>query len=137
MNKKIITGIVALLITPTIALAGENFAVQVINRLLTMVVWPVFLGLVVIMFIWAGILYLTARGDPEKFKQANLAVLFAIIGIIVAILGYRIVATLRNIIPGSGAGSACTYSLPDCPVGSTCTCPPGSPPCAGNSGTCS
>ena len=83
MNKKLtLASVVALLITPVVASAA-NFMVDIINRLLNLVVWPVFLGLIIIMFIWAGILYLTARGDPEKFKKANLAVIFAIIGIIV------------------------------------------------------
>lgn len=101
MNKKIIlTSIVTLLLTPVMVLAAaDSWLVTIINNLLNMVVWPVFLGLIVIMFIWAGILYLTARGDPEKFKKANLAVVFAIIGIIVAILGYKAYATLRVIIP--------------------------------------
>ncbi len=79
--------------------AADNWVVTIVNNLLSMVVWPVFLGVIVIMFIWAGILYLTARGDPEKFKKANLAVVFAVIGIIVAILGYKAYATLRAIIP--------------------------------------
>lgn len=113
MNKKLtLASIITLLITPAIASAA-NFVVDIINRLLNLVVWPVFLGLIIIMFIWAGILYLTARGDPEKFKKANLAVVFAIIGIIVAILGYKAVATVRSFIPGIPLGGACTASV-DC-----------------------
>ena len=131
MNKKIIASVITLLAAPMVALAQQNFVVIVINNLLTKVVWPVFVGLVIIMFIWAGILYLTARGDPEKFKKANLAVIFAIVGIIVAILGYRIVATVRSFIPVS-----CTWST-DCPDASQlCRCSAGNPPCAGASGLC-
>lgn len=138
MNKKLIASAVALLVMPMVALAAENFVVTVINNFLTMVIWPIFLGLVIIMFIWAGILYLTARGDPEKFKKANLAVVFAIVGIIVAILGYRIVATLRNIIPDSGGAVACTTSADCTALGMVCYCPdPNQVSCVPpGSGTC-
>lgn len=119
--KKLIVSAIILLTLPVATMAAENFVVTVINNLLSMVVWPLFLGLVIIMFIWAGILYLTARGDPEKFKRANLAVIFAIIGIIVALLGYRIVATLQQFI---SSPSSCVQNDNECGSNSDC--------CSGN-----
>lgn len=35
---------------------------------------------VVFFIIWAGFLYVTARGNPEKIKQAHNALLYALIG---------------------------------------------------------
>ena len=43
----------------------------VINNVLNFVVWPIFVGVVIIMFLWAGILFLTGRGDPAKLEIAK------------------------------------------------------------------
>ena len=78
--------LMVLLALPALAFAVDNFVTQVISKVLTMLVWPLFVGAVVIMSVWAGFLYLTAHGEPEKIKTANKAVIFIVIGIIVAIL---------------------------------------------------
>ena len=71
MNKKLITiPSLILLVLPAITLAA-NYATDVINRLIYMVAWPVVVGLTIIMFIWAGFLYLTAQGEPGKISSAN------------------------------------------------------------------
>ena len=63
-----------------------------------MVVWPVFLALVIIMFIWAGILYLTAHGDQTKIATANKALIYAVVGIIVAIVAFSVVGLIRAVL---------------------------------------
>ncbi len=71
---------------------------DIITRLLNLVVWPLFTGLVIIMFIWAGFLFLTGRGDPTKTETARKAVIWAVAGIIVAIIGFSAYAFIKNIL---------------------------------------
>ena len=78
------------------ALGGSVWFQCVITNLLNIVVWPVFITVAIIMFIWAGILFLTAQGEPEKINKARHAVIWASIGIVVGLLGYVIVGVLRG-----------------------------------------
>jgi len=55
-------------------------------------------GLAVIMFIWAGILYLTSRGDPGQLQKANKALLYAAIGTAIALSGAGLVQFIREIL---------------------------------------
>lgn len=90
-----------LLAQAQVAFAAQPFAQwlnAIINNVLTMIVWPIFLGLVILTFIWAGILYLTAQGEPSKISQANKAVIYAIVGIIVAIFAFSAVNLIGGII---------------------------------------
>ena len=54
-------------------------------------VWQFFAGLSVIMFIVAGILFATANGDPGKITMGKNAVIWGIVGILVAALSYSMV----------------------------------------------
>ena len=72
--------------------------IAIIENLEKTVVWPIFLGLVVIMFIWAGILFVTAQGDPAKISQAKKAVIWAVVGVIVAFLAFSAVGIITKIL---------------------------------------
>ena len=116
MNKKLIsffniTAIAILLALPVITLGADLVAVpclpgqcpadffkNIIDRLINIVVWPVFLGVVIIMFIWAGFLFLTAHGDPTKISTAKKAVIFAIVGIAVALLAFSAIKFIKKIL---------------------------------------
>jgi hypothetical protein len=106
MNKKIIllASSFALLAAPLAAFAGAvnpaTWVNDVILRLLTVVIYPLFAGLVVIMSIYAGIMFLTARGDPGKLKTAQTTFIWIVIGITVGLLAYVIIGLVRNIIGG-------------------------------------
>src|SRR3989344_3365089 len=43
--------------------AAVNWFNSILDNFLAMILWPVFAALVVIMFIYAGFMYLTAHGD--------------------------------------------------------------------------
>lgn len=49
-------------------------------------------GVAVIMIIYAGILYATSAGDTTKVTTAKNTILYAVVGIIVALLAYAIVS---------------------------------------------
>jgi GTP cyclohydrolase I len=54
--------------------------------------------LAVAVFIYAGFLYLTAAGVQERIDKAKNTLLYAVIGIVVAVLGYVAVATVEKFI---------------------------------------
>ncbi|OGZ78144.1 MAG: hypothetical protein A2358_02225 [Candidatus Staskawiczbacteria bacterium RIFOXYB1_FULL_37_44] len=51
-----------------------------------------------IMIIWAGILYLTSAGSPEKMTKARTALTYAIIGIVIGISARAIVLIIEQIL---------------------------------------
>jgi uncharacterized BrkB/YihY/UPF0761 family membrane protein len=55
-------------------------------------------SLAVIMIIWSGILFLLSGGDPSRVKKAKDALLWAVVGIVIAILASAIIATIKGII---------------------------------------
>ena len=111
MNKqKILTALVSISIIalPAIALGlnvpqtpGGNITdvPSLINKILTPI-WQIFVGLAVIMIIISGVLFVTAAGNPEKIVQARQAFLWAIVGIIVAIVAFSITTILAVAIGG-------------------------------------
>ncbi|MDD5568940.1 MAG: pilin [Candidatus Pacebacteria bacterium] len=51
-----------------------------------------------LMLVWAGIVFITAGGDPAKIKQAREIVLYAVIGFIIVFLAPAIVDTVSNLV---------------------------------------
>lgn len=103
MNKKnfILILFLFFLILPIISYAQPIDFKAVINRV-TDLLWTIFAGLVVVMFIIVGFLYLTSRGEPGKIQTANKALIWTIIGIAVGILAYSAYNIIYGIIYGSG-----------------------------------
>lgn len=52
----------------------------------------------VIGFAIAGVLYLTAAGDEDRIKTAKSAMLYAIIGVVVALIGLVAIRAVRGIL---------------------------------------
>ena len=61
-------------------------------------VWMVFTAIAVIMFVVAGINFLTANGAPEKLNTARSALIWGTAGVAVAIIAYSIIAIVSGII---------------------------------------
>jgi hypothetical protein len=105
-NQKIILSLLAigLAILPFSVLAqgglyeSSNVTIESLGVSIGNAIWIIFTIIAVICFIAAGIIFLTAFGDPEKVKTARSAVLWGVVGIIVAIMAYGIVAMIRSII---------------------------------------
>ena len=65
---------------------ADNMVEPIVSTLLFVV------GVVaVVVIIIGGILYVTSTGDPGKTKRAKDTILYAVIGLVVAILAYAIV----------------------------------------------
>jgi len=84
----------------------------VADILITFIDWAlIIIGLLgVIAFIYGGFVYLTAQGDPQNNEKAKKIIIYAIVGIVVAVLGYVAVDTIDRIMKGNidtgGGGSA-------------------------------
>ena len=59
--------------------------------------------LAIVMLIWGGIRYVISGGNSDKVKEAKNTILYAIIGLVVAILGYALVSWVISVV-GAGAG---------------------------------
>jgi len=61
--------------------------------------------LAVIAFVISGILYLTAAGDEEQIERAKSTMMFAIIGLVIALVGLVVVNAVAGITGGQGASN--------------------------------
>lgn len=102
MKKKlsalISTGLLTVLLVPMLALANAG----PIEPATTTTLWEaidnltnwfygIFLALAVIMVVYAGFMFLTAGGDVEKITKARNALMYAVIGVVIALLAKSIV----------------------------------------------
>ena len=93
--KMILAG---LLIVPTVALAVSPTGVDnvakdpqdLVKNIVNIFLYAVGV-LSVIMLIWGGIRYTTSAGDSNKVTSAKNTVLYAVVGLVVAILAWAIV----------------------------------------------
>jgi hypothetical protein len=60
--------------------------------------WIVFAIIALIMFIVAGIKFLTAGGDPAKVGEARMAFIWGVAGVVVAVIAFSIVGIVQNLI---------------------------------------
>lgn len=85
--------------TPTGTNLPESTVSEIIIAVMDWLLYIVgFLG--VIGFAIAGILYLTAAGDDDRISKAKNAMLYSIIGIIVAIAGLVVLQFAQNLLGG-------------------------------------
>lgn len=112
MNKqKILTGLVsvAILASPVLAFAqptGQITSLCTLIQKVESIVWMAFGLIAVISFVVAGILFLTAAGNPEKVAQARTAFLWGVAGVVVGIIAFSIIAIIGSGL-GVGVGSTC------------------------------
>jgi len=94
MNKKALFLILlGVLVLPSLASA------QIIQNMVTAAVnttWIIAVGVVVILWIVTGILFLTAQGDPSKLTLARKALLSSIVGTALAILAFSAQGLIGN-----------------------------------------
>lgn len=73
--------------------------------ILTLMRWLLYLVgfLAVIAFVISGILYLTAAGDDDKIEKAKTTMIYAIVGVIVALMGLIIINAINTWLGASSA----------------------------------
>jgi len=105
MKKRLslLTFLNIILFLPIIALAqvggvGSSISFYSLGLSIVGQVWIVFTVIAVVMFVVAGVHFLTAQGDPGKIATARQAFLWGVAGIVVAILAYSIIDIVGNLI---------------------------------------
>ena len=76
---------------PVITLAQQapgGIDVSAILTRVTNILASVAVFIIIIVFIWAGIKYLLARGDPGRIKEANQAIIWGLVGTAVIFLAW-------------------------------------------------
>lgn len=61
-------------------------------------VWIIFAAIAVILFVYAGVMFLTAAGSPEKIAAARQAAMWGVVGVVVMILAFSIFNIAQNLI---------------------------------------
>lgn len=89
---------------PIIALAQIGGAPPQISTDLTTLgqkianaVWIVFTIIAVVMFVIAGVLFMTAQGDPDKVQKARSAFLWGVAGVVVGIIAFTIITVVKSV----------------------------------------
>lgn len=83
---------------------SETKAEDVVKNIISILFWIIGI-LAVIVIIYAGITFITAAGNPSKVAQAKTMIIYAVIGLVVAILAYTIVNFVVGASSGKGVNS--------------------------------
>ena len=83
---------------------SETKAEDVVKNIISILFWIIGI-LAVIVIIYAGITFITTAGNPSKVAQAKTMIIYAVIGLAVAILAYAIVNFVVGASSGKGANS--------------------------------
>lgn len=99
--KKIVVSLtlLSLLAVPVLAFAqpqGEIGSLEDFVSKIKTVVWTIFGIIALISFVIAGVLFLSAAGNPEKIAAARNAFLWGVAGVVVGILAFSIVSIIEN-----------------------------------------
>jgi hypothetical protein len=87
INKKIlILALLAVLVLPFAASAQVTITSLVANTV--KITWTVATAIVVVLWLFTGILFLAAQGDPGKLKIAKTALFSSIAGTVIVIVAY-------------------------------------------------
>ncbi len=64
-------------------------------------VWTILGILVVLMFLYAGFMFITAAGNDDKISQARKMVMWSIVGIVVMLMAGGVMLLLENFLRGA------------------------------------
>lgn len=64
-------------------------------------VLPILAGLAVMFVVWSGYQFLTSSGDPAQTQKARANLTYSIVGVILVVTAFILVATLNNLIQTS------------------------------------
>ena len=78
-------------------------ATNIAKNIISILLWVVGIAAVIVI-IYAGITFVTAAGNPSKISQAKTMLIYAVVGLAVAILAYVIVNFVINTSSGKGVG---------------------------------
>lgn len=100
-KTKISLASLSVLLLPVLAFAQPAVRVGNLQQLINSIenfIWIIFGLIVVIAFISAAILFLTANGQAEKITAARQSFIWGVVGVIVGIIAYSIVAIVSSLL---------------------------------------
>lgn len=77
---------------------SSSYSFQSIVDSIVRASWIFFEAIAVICFVLAGILFLTAQGQPEKLQTARAAFVWGVVGVIVGIIAYGIITLVSDLL---------------------------------------
>ena len=80
-----------------------------VGSIVNILLWVVGI-LSVTMIVWSGFKYITSAGDTSKLASAKSTLIYAVVGLIIAILAYAIVTFVRTQVVSTGKSSGGTIS---------------------------
>ena len=80
-----------------------------VGSIVNVLLWVVGI-LSVTMIVWSGFKYITSAGDTSKLASAKSTLIYAVVGLIIAILAYAIVTFVRTQVVSTGKSSGGTIS---------------------------
>lgn len=97
MKKTFLSFLLIALVFPVVALAAAYTSplptsvelLDMIAQIANYLFW-ILLAISIVFIVYAGILFVTASGNPDQVEKARHIILYAVIGIIVAMLAYGI-----------------------------------------------
>ena len=100
MKKSLIAlSLIVIISTLPIVAAAQKTGIT-LDSLITNIkaaTWKVFGIIALICFVIAGILFMTAGGEPEKLQKARSAFMWGVAGVIVGILAWSIITIVETI----------------------------------------
>ena len=105
--KKVSIGIGTILM-PVMVLAADTINPQVAIRpealLQNITNWlaGIALAIAVIMLLYAAIMYITGGASSDAMTKAKDALIYAVVGVVVALLAFSVVPLLKNVFFGTG-----------------------------------
>jgi len=62
--------------------------------------WVIIIGqsIAVIMIIWSGFLFMTSEGDPEKISKAKKSLTWALVGLLVLLIGDGFIGIVKDLL---------------------------------------
>ena len=91
-------------------LGGSITTIQALIAKILQLIAQVGLPIVVIMIIYAGFLYVTARGNEEQVKRAHKALLYTVIGAAIVLGAWVISRAVCQTVNQLGANNACSLN---------------------------
>ena len=107
MNKKSIFSLaLTMVLFPVACLAlvlppdqsGTISIVGIFDNIFLFIFWPIVVTVIIVVFVFAGLKFLTARGDPSKLGEARKTFIWGIVGVAVIMLSLSIIYIVRAII---------------------------------------
>lgn len=77
---------------------GPDISIEAVVESVKTATWIIFAAVAVICFVIAGILFLTAQGQPEKLKTARSAFIWGVAGVVVGIVAFSIISIVQGVI---------------------------------------